>query len=565
MIVLGNPPYSGHSANKGPWAKQLVETYKTVDGKPLDEKNPKWLQDDYVKFIRFGQWRVERTGQGILGFITNHAYLDNPTFRGMRQSLMNAFSEIYIMDLHGNVKKKETAPDGSKDENVFDIQQGVAIGLFVKDPGKASPARVYHVDLWGLREGKYRTLSETDVSVSNWKELKPNSPFYFFVPRDEELLGEYEQSWKVTDIFPINSVGIVTARDELAIHWSFQDMWETVQNFSSLPSEEARDKYALGKDAQDWKVALAQKDVKDSGLNQKLVTPVLYRPFDIRYTYYTGQSRGFICRPRAEVMRHIIKVNTVLCIGRAGQVIGQGTWDILFSSETIVDFNLFYRGGNVNFPLYLYPSGQEIASGLYKSDERRPNLNPKFIKAISGKLGLKFVEDGKGDLVVTFGPEDIFNYAYAVFHSPTYRSRYAEFLKIDFPRLPLTSDKELFKALVGKGGELVALHLMESPNPNNLITKYPVSGSNTVERVGCDENNKRVYINKLQYFEGVPSEVWNFQIGGYQVCEKWLKDRKGRTLSYDDLTHYQRIVVALKETIRLMQEIDDTIPGWPLQ
>jgi predicted helicase len=217
--------------------------------------------------------------------------------------------------------------------------------------------------------------------------------------------------------------------------------------------------------------------------------------------------------------------------------------------------------GSYVFPLYLYP----IEGEMKFKEGRRPNLNPKFIEAFSKKLGLKFIDDGKGDLVDTFGPEDIFNYAYAVFHSPTYRNRYAEFLKIDFPRLPLTSNKELFKALVAKGAELVALHLMESPKLNNLITKYPVSGSNIVEKVSYDTNNKRVYVNKLQYFEGVPSEVWNFQIGGYQVCEKWLKDRKGRTLTYDDLTHYQRIVVALKETIRLMQEIDALIPGWPIE
>ncbi|GAH41825.1 unnamed protein product, partial [marine sediment metagenome] len=196
---------------------------------------------------------------------------------------------------------------------------------------------------------------------------------------------------------------------------------------------------------------------------------------------------------------------------------------------------------------------------------RRPNLNPEFIKAVSDKLGLKFVNDGKGDLQETFGPEDIFNYVYAVFHSPTYRSRYAEFLKIDFPRLPLTSDKELFKALVAKGAKLVSLHLVESPKLNSLITKYPIVGPNQVETVRYDEANQRVYINKSQYFEGVSPEVWNFHIGGYQVCQKWLKDRKGRTLSYDELTHYQKIVVALKETIRLMQEIDALIPTWPIE
>jgi len=242
--------------------------------------------------------------------------------------------------------------------------------------------------------------------------------------------------------------------------------------------------------------------------------------------------------------------------------VAEGVFDHAFVSSSIVEsrITLSNKGIGFLFPLYLYPTEDKMQF----EKGRRPNLNPEFINDISKKLGLKFAEDGKGDLKETFGPEDIFNYAYAIFHSPTYRTRYAEFLKIDFPRLPLTSDKELFKALAEKGAELVSLHLMESPALNNLITKYPVTGSNEVEKVTHDDNNQRVYINKSQYFEGVPPEVWNFHIGGYQVCQKWLKDRKGRTLNYDELTHYQRAVVALNETIRLMEEIDGLIPKWPI-
>ncbi|MBI2862572.1 MAG: DNA methyltransferase, partial [Chloroflexi bacterium] len=242
-------------------------------------------------------------------------------------------------------------------------------------------------------------------------------------------------------------------------------------------------------------------------------------------------------------------------------VTGSEQWDIIFCGSQIIDLNIFYRGGGQSFPLYLYPSEGEL--GLQKG--RRPNLSPEFIKAVSDKLGLTFIGDGRGDLEETFGPEDIFNYAYAVFHSPTYRSRYAEFLKIDFPRLPLTSDRELFKALAQKGADLVALHLMESPALNSLITKYPVPGSNVVERVAYNVTERRVYINKNQYFEGIDPQVWDFHIGGYQVCQKWLKDRKGRTLTYDELTHYQKVLVALKETIRLMAEIDALIPAWPIE
>jgi predicted helicase len=475
---------------------------------------------------------------------------------------MNNFTDIYILNLHGNAKKKEVAPDGGKDENVFDIQQGVAIGILVQEPGKSGPATVHYADLWGLREGKYRALADTNVAKTGWTELKPGSPFYLFVPRDEAELDEYMKGWKVTDMFPVNSVGIVTARDDLTIKWSGKEVEDTIMDFVSLPPEEARDKYELGDDVRDWKVSMAQKDLKDSGLRSEKIVPILYRPFDTRYTYYTGHSRGFHCMPRGEVMRHMLAGENIGLV--TVRQVAEGVFDHAFISSSIVEsrITLSNKGIGSLFPLYLYPGEGEMQ---FEGGRRRANLNTDLIKAFSEKLGLQVISDGKGDLLSTFGPEDVFNYAYAAFHSPTYRSRYAEFLKMDFPRLPLTSDKELFKALAAKGAELVALHLMESPILNNLITGYPVAGSNTVEKVSYDENTQRVYINKTQYFEGVPPEVWNFHIGGYQVAQKWLKDRKSRTLTYDELTHYQKVVVALKETIRLMAEIDELIPGWPIE
>ena len=292
------------------------------------------------------------------------------------------------------------------------------------------------------------------------------------------------------------------------------------------------------------------------------VVPYNYRPFDRRWLLYQPNlieiGRGGASK---FVMYHMLhRENFGLCVGRAGQVIGSQRWDIIFCSSDVTDTNIFYRGGAQFFPLYLYPVNNELQLDM----NRYHNLNLEFVKAFSEKLGLKFIEDGKGDLRETFGPEDIFNYAYAIFHSPIYR-RYAEFLKIDFPRLPLTSNKTLFRAIAEKGAELVALHLMEAPVLNTPITKYSVSGSNLIEKVEYKEAGQRVFINKEQYFEGVPPEVWNFHVGGYQVCEKWLKDRKGRSLSYDDITHYQKVVVALKETIRLMAEIDQIIPGWPVE
>jgi hypothetical protein len=572
-VVLGNPPYAGHSANasfshvRNPktgklkmvftWIGRLMEDYKKVDGRPLGEKNPKWLQDDYVKFLRWGHWRINETGKGILAMITNHGYLDNPTFRGMRRALMQTFNEIYVLNLHGNAKKKEVCPDGSADKNVFDIQQGVAIGIFVKRPGDSGEARIYHADLWGLREGKYQTLAEMEVESTPWQELQPTAPFYLFVPQVLDLRTEYERGWPVPKIFPVNSVGIVTARDNLTIHWTRQEVMETVKDFTQLDPETAREKYHLGKDVRDWKVELAQKDLRTSGLNEKLITPVLYRPFDIRFSYYTGQTRGFICMPRPEVMGHMLAGKNLGLIATRQT---RDEWAVLSTRFIMGHKSLAAFDINTLFPLYHYHT-------VLGQVDRTSNIAPAFIQDLSGKVGLAFLPEGRGDLASTMGPEDIFFYSYAVFHSPTYRERYVEFLKGDFPRLPLTGNKALFASLVGLGAELTALHLMESAALGELITSFPVSGSNGVAKVDYDEPTCRVYINADQYFEGVHPEVWVFQVGGYQVLHKWLKDRKGRTLSFEDLHHYQKIVVALAETIRLMGEIDSIIDargGWPI-
>ncbi len=583
MVVLGNPPYSGLSANSSvrsipdpktgkpkrelTWIGKLIEDYKVVDGKPLNERKH-WLQDDYVKFIRFGQWRISKTGKGVLALITNHGYIDNPTFRGMRQSLINTFTDIYILNIHGNAKKKEVAPDGSKDENVFDIQQGVAICLLIKDPSKPIPPKVYYADLWGRREDKNLTLFATDVKDTSWEELTPKSPFYFLIPRDETLKPEYKKGWKITEIFPIITNGIVTARDKIVIDFTSQELSKRIAEFADplIHDDDLRYKYfgkiSSGKylpgDTRGWKLPEARKKLQNEPDLHKHIKSCLYRPFDIRKLYYTEDMVDW---PRMAVMKHLINENkSIICPRRVETM---GDWQHVFCGADIIDHvTVSLKTVDYLFPLYLYPAEGEMQ---FDGGKRRPNLNPAFIKDFSEKLELEFIHDGKGDLELTFGPEDVFNYAYAIFHSPTYRTRYAEFLKTDFPRLPLTSNKELFKALASKGAGLVSLHLMESADLNNFITRYPVSGSNTVEKVNYDEINQHAYINKEQYFEGVPADVWNFHIGGYQVCHKWLKDRKGRNLSYEDITHYQKIVVALKETIRLMAENDEIIPGWPIE
>lgn len=576
MVILGNPPYSGHSANASKkkvgrrmvltFIGQLIEAYKQVDGKPLGEANPKWLQDDYVKFIRWAQWRIEKTGAGVVGFVTNHGYLDNPTFRGMRQSLMNTFSDIRILDLHGNSKKKETAPDGSPDQNVFDIQQGVAIMLLTKKPDHASPARVFHADLWGKRQPKYDWLDAHDLDSTDWTELAPQAPSYWFVPWDDDLGSEYGAYWKLPDIFPINSVGIVTARDKLCIGWTEEEVWERVQDFAALPPEDARKKYDLGKDVQDWQVALAQKDVKNSGPERKNLTTLLYRPFDARWIYYSGKPKGFICRPRREVMQHMMKENSI------GLVTARSNKSQHIDHFFISHFMTEAKTGESTtqscfFPLYLSKAKltsteRKLLSWNADAKGRIPNLAPAFVEEMAKTLGLTFVSSGAGDLQKTFGPEDVLHYIYAVFHCPGYRTRYAQFLKADFPRVPLTQNVDLFRTLCGLGKELATLHLLESTARPS--TGYPKPGTDTVAKGFPKREGDRVRINAEQYFPGVPETVWNFQVGGYQVAEKWLKDRRGRKLEYSDIETYQKIIHALSETIRLMCEIDAAIPGWPL-
>ena len=539
LVIMGNPPYSGISSNKGKWIDDLLKKgykrvdgskddgYYKVDGKPLGEKNPKWLQDDYVKFIRFAQWKIDQNGEGVLGFITNHSYIDNPTFRGMRESLLESFDRIYILNLHGNALKKETCPDGSKDENVFDIKQGVAIALYIKN-SKLKDKKVFYADLYGLREYKYQWLDRHTINNVNWQEIKPVSPYYFFVPRNTALLDEYKKYWKITDIFPVNSVGIVTARDDFTIKWSPEEVWNTVTKFIDINPEEARKKFKLRKDVRDWKVAFAQKDVKESGPDKNKVVPILYRPFDIRYTYYTGKSRGFHCMPRPEVMKHMLKENLGLITSR---IVKGDRYFHCFVGEDVVDASLL--ASNTASSSYLFPLY------LYSDSEKKPNFSPEFLKFIYEKYGRKIL------------PEEIFYYIYAALHSPTYRKKYEEFLKYDFPRIPFVDDYEKFKELSKLGSELVELHLMKKKLP--IHTKFDIQGSNIVKKVKYKDG--KVFINKEQYFEGVPENVWNFHIGGYKVLDKYLKSRKNRELSSKEIEHFLQIVEIIRRTIEIMKDI----------
>lgn len=603
MVVIGNPPYSGHSANKGAWIENLlkgefegrrVANYYEVDGGPLGERNPKWLQDDYVKFIRFGQWRINRTGEGILAFITNNGYLDNPTFRGMRQSLLREFDTIYILNLHGNSKKKERAPGGGADENVFDIQQGVSIALLVKggrqlpqDAGDRNDATVYYADVWGKRAIKYAALDAQDVESTHWQSLTPSSPSYLFVPQNVDLLDEYEQGWRASDAFPMNRIGMNSHRDDFVINFDKPSLQQRIEQFIEERTSDEMISQLFGlTSTNDFNIKTARDQVRHRTDWHKQIIKCLYRPFDERYLFY---DEAVIDRPRHELNSHMFKTNLSFATTRqTREPFGVLATNYVCGQHKIV---ATYDGSSI-FPLYLYPPTEgkmrrqaslldaETGTG---PDGRRPNLSAAFIDDVSAKLGLAFVPDGQGDLQQTWGPEDIFHYAYAIFHSPTYRARYAEFLKIDFPRLPFTADRALFAALVTKGAQLVDLHLLRSPgsggvggaggatvltSPGKQGVSYPKMGTNVIEKIKymppLDQAPGYVTINDTQRFVGIEPETWAMQIGGYQPLEKWLKDRKGRALATEDVQHYLRMIISLRETRRIMTEIDALIPMWPI-
>lgn len=566
LVILGNPPYSGHSANRGEWIDNLLkkgyttngvmdEGYYQIDGKPLKEKNPKWLQDDYVKFIRFAQWKIDQSGEGVLGFITNHSYLDNPTFRGMRQSLMNSFDEIYVIDLHGNSLKKERCPDGSKDENVFDIRQGVAIAIMVKSKQRKRKAQVYHSEVWGLREKKYDWLLKHDLNNTKWQKLSPKSEFYLFIPRDERLLKIYERSPKITDIFPVNSVGIVTSRDAFVVDADRKALERKIRIFidEALPDEMIRQTFRL-RDKSDWKLKEAREKVREEENWKESIQRVLYRPFDVQWIFYHD---AMVERPRREVMSNMLKDNIALCVGRAGQVVGmEKAWNIVYCSQFMQDFNLFYRGGNVNFPLYIYlekgnakKENKGTTLMLFEPKEeyknRKPNLNSDFVE----KLNQTFEK--------ALAAEDIFNYIYAVLYSDKYRTRYAEFLRIGFPRVPFTREFELFEKLDGLGRELIDLHLLQSDKLHESIARFHGGNGSKVSRLRYEQDTGRIFISAEQYFEGVDEQIWEYQIGGYQVCHKWLKDRNGTSLSLEEIKHYCKVVTAIHHTIKIQEQIDE--------
>jgi predicted helicase len=495
----------------------------------VEEKNPKWLQDDYVKFIRFAQWKIDLRGEGIVGYITNHGYLDNPTFRGMRYSLLQTFDRIYVLNLHGNILKKEICPDGTKDENVFDIQQGVAISIFVKNK-KFDAKKVFHADLFGTRESKFEWLDRNRVTTVNWQEVIPTSPYYLFVPSgDTNLEQTYQTFWSLADIFSDYNVGIVTARDKFTIKFTSDEMWNTIENFEKIDNfEDARNKYKLGDDGVDWKVELAQNDVKESGPDRNLIVPILYRPFDIRYTYFTGKSRGFIGRPRSEIMKHMLKENIAFIFHKREEL------DIPYSHFLVTNKIVEHGCLSSKTTCYLAP--------LYLQSEKQQKSNISI--ALQSHLKSIYAQNVL--------PEEIFYYIYAIMYSRHYRNKYKEFLKRDIPRIPFVKNKDIFKDLSQIGKTLISLHL--GSERLSTRSKFDIPGSNNIKFIQFQ--GERVYINKEQYFDGVPIDIWEYRIGGYQVLSKWLTYRKSKELTSEDIEHFLQIIEIIRETLISMDEID---------
>ena len=542
-----------------------------------------WLQDDYVKFIRLSQWLLDSAGAGVHGYISNHGYLNNPTFRGMRLSLMQSFRQIRVLDLHGNLKRKEAPPVGGRDVNVFDIQQGVAIGLFTKAATRMS---ILHADLWGEREHKNRWLLAQDCLGTEWEELEPEPSFYLFEPFDDATAGTYHDWPAINEVMPVNVTGIVTARDGFVTDLESSALLSRIETFLDDRLSDDEVKHCLGlNENYAWRIATARRELRAATEHRRLadfITKVLYRPFDERLIFW---HPSVVWRPRTEAMPHLFAGENVGLIFMRQVAMGDAYTHFGVSRHPVDNRAFYSNKGIMSFgPLYLYPgigkTDRSLVTGWTKGKGgRTPNLDSAFVEQIASATRLRFVSDGRGDLRDVFGAEDIFAYIYTVFHSSGYRRRYEAQLKRDFPRVPLPEGVNVFRQLAEAGRALLALHLLESPKLDRPGTTYGGPRNARVGRIGWSGGTVWLDARKTSAregyraskpgtigFHGVPEEVWDFHIGGYQVCHKWLKDRKGRILSDEDVAQYQRIVVALNETIRMMSEIDGIIEahgGWP--
>jgi len=549
LVVCANPPYSVSSENKSEFIEALMDDYKR---EVKEERNIQPLSDDYIKFIRFAQWKIEQAGQGVIGYITNNSYLSGIIHRGMRHNLLQAFNEVYILNLHGSARITEYAPDGGKDENVFDIQQGVAIILLIKTTKeKDAECTLHYADIYGLREAKYKYLIENDVATTNWQKLELKEPYYFFVPKEFAGEDKYKEFWSLKEIFDKFSSGVKTHRDHFVVGFTKEEIAQRLRVFTGDLPDDLVKKVLQLHDTETWKLKEARRKVKEELKDKNAKDNIYrygYRPFDNRWVYY---SDLLIDRPRQKIMQHLVFENLALVTTRQ---LANLPFAHCFASSSIGDIcliSLATKESSYFFPLYLYlfPSQRDLSEGTTESKSRQPNFKPEFLSAIQKALGKKPL------------PEEIFYYIYGLLYSTIYRQKYEEFLQIDFPRIPFTSDYKLFQKVNKLGKQLIELHLLKPPLLSQPEAKYPVIGTDKVEKREYQEKTGRVFINSQQYFEGIPKEVWEYRIGSYQVLDKWLKDRKGRSLTPDDVEHYLKVITAIKHTINLQQQIDQLYPS----
>ncbi|WQU90849.1 N-6 DNA methylase [Helicobacter pylori] len=596
LIITGNPPYSGASSNKGLFEWEVKATYgiepkfQTIEieknvkltdkiqtllkniqkqkessskdalkalkslyskHKLQKEKNPKWLLDDYVKFMRFAQNKIESLGHGLFGFISNNAFLDNPTFRGLRRSLLECYDELYILNLHGNARKKEKTPQGAKDENVFNIMQGVSINLFVKK-AQATKPKIFYYDVYGERAEKYAFLAQNDLDRIEWLELAPREPFYLLIPQKTPLLEEYERGFSVQEAFQISSVGIVTGRDHVVFHKDKESLLKLLKDFSTLESSELRRIYNIKKDSRDWRLEYAIKDVKANANNlEEYIVSCQYRPFDFYYTYYTGKSKSFIAYPRGEVFKHMLPPTNPKTPNQMHKNVALNTprqlknndksWTQCFISSCINDQGLS-SGGNgsgVNYPLY-----------QFKHPNYTENFTPEFRSFIDKHYSHHFE------------PLEVLGYIYALLYSPNYRKRYEDFLKADYPKILFTNNKDLFRALSLLGIELIGLHVLNKESLNYSFEKlkdptigesyYKEEHNPIIKKPAYNEPEQRLYINHSTYFRGVSEEIYDYMIGGYGVLDKYLKSHKNEPCDFD---HVSNIIKIIARTIEIQKTL----------
>ncbi|EAJ9114372.1 type ISP restriction/modification enzyme [Campylobacter jejuni] len=584
LIITGNPPYSGASSNKGLYedeikisyglepskanlskeqkkyinlyfqekTKQNTNTFKAIYEKHKleNEKNPKWLLDDYVKFIRFAQSKIDSQESGIFAFISNNSFLDNPTFRGMRYSLMQSFDKIYILNLHGDTRKKEKAPDGSKDDNVFDIMQGVSINIFIKQNSKAKNTKIYYHDLYGKRKDKYEFLYENDLNSIKWTLVKNNEPFYLFLPQNNDLLEEYNKGISVKDMFMLSGVGICSKRDNIVFHNNKENLMQLLKDFNTKTKDELYKIYDIGEDSRDWKLDSAIKAVNKNCDNlENFIKKCHYRPFDKKWTYYIENSKAFMAYPVYDIFEHFLENENI------GLICDRGTKlnniDNIFISSKIIDLHLVGSGSYI-YPLYLYPTTR---SKKFLKKEN-PNFNEKnFTSKIENfKESFRaFIDELYKE---KFSPQNILGYIYAVLFHKIYREKYLDFLKIDFPKIPFTKDKNTFKNLSKLGLKLVNLHLLKNDeldfNVGEALFKDIKNKNFKIQKIKYNKDTKELFINESLYFTKVSPEIYEFKIGGYAVLDKYLKSHKEEDI---DHKHFTLIIQTLDETLKIQDEI----------